>query len=164
MVQIILRELLTSQEVLRDLLDDAAILAMMEEDEGIYIIPESLKAAMLMVVTVPILCVYPFLQRHFVKGIMLGSLRGYLDSQPASVAPCGRGSRGRRRMFASSGASGCGARAPRAAHAIDSAADIVYKSLLHPSTQHHEAARRRIHVDAYGALPDQTEELALNAL
>ena len=75
-VQIILREILTSQELLRDLLDDAAILAMLEEEEGIYIIPESLKAAMLMVVTVPILCVYPFLQRHFVKGIMLGSLRG----------------------------------------------------------------------------------------
>lgn len=37
---------------------------------------ESLKAAALIASTVPILIVYPFLQKHFVKGIMLGSVKG----------------------------------------------------------------------------------------
>lgn len=36
----------------------------------------TVKAAVLMVSTVPILIVYPFLQKHFAKGIMIGALKG----------------------------------------------------------------------------------------
>ncbi len=37
--------------------------------------PESIKMAITMVVTVPILLVYPFLQKYFVKGITLGAVK-----------------------------------------------------------------------------------------
>ncbi|NBD28126.1 carbohydrate ABC transporter permease [Paenibacillus glycinis] len=37
---------------------------------------ETIKYATIMVATVPILCVYPFVQRFFVKGVMVGSLKG----------------------------------------------------------------------------------------
>jgi len=42
---------------------------------AIDINPESIRAAMTMIVTVPILLVYPFLQRYFVKGIMVASMK-----------------------------------------------------------------------------------------
>lgn len=38
--------------------------------------PESVKMAITIVVTVPILLVYPFLQRYFVKGMTLGAVKG----------------------------------------------------------------------------------------
>lgn len=38
--------------------------------------PECLKAATIMVVILPILCVYPFVQKYFVKGVLVGSLKG----------------------------------------------------------------------------------------
>lgn len=37
---------------------------------------EALKFAVITVATLPIMCVYPFLQRYFVKGVMIGSIKG----------------------------------------------------------------------------------------
>lgn len=37
--------------------------------------PEALKMAMLIVTTVPIVAVYPFVQKYFVQGMMIGSLK-----------------------------------------------------------------------------------------
>ena len=38
--------------------------------------PEVLQAAMVMFATIPIICVYPFIQKHFVKGVMIGAVKG----------------------------------------------------------------------------------------
>jgi putative aldouronate transport system permease protein len=40
------------------------------------ITPETIRAAAILCVVIPILCVYPFIQKYFVKGIMLGAVKG----------------------------------------------------------------------------------------
>ncbi|KRE64925.1 carbohydrate ABC transporter permease [Paenibacillus sp. Soil750] len=47
-----------------------------EGSVGAYIVPESLKAASVMFATVPILVVYPKLQKYFVEGVMTGAIKG----------------------------------------------------------------------------------------
>ena len=35
-----------------------------------------LKYCTIIVATLPILCIYPFVQKYFVKGVMVGSIKG----------------------------------------------------------------------------------------
>ena len=46
------------------------------EEVQVTMTPETIKAAVTMVTTLPILIVYPFIQKNFVKGVMVGSLKG----------------------------------------------------------------------------------------
>lgn len=39
-------------------------------------LPQAVQAASLILVIFPVLCVYPFVQKHFTKGIMLGAIKG----------------------------------------------------------------------------------------
>lgn len=47
-----------------------------EEGSAVASTPEVLQAATIMFATVPIIIVYPFLQKYFVKGAMIGSVKG----------------------------------------------------------------------------------------
>ncbi len=63
------RKLYPLQLVLRE------ILILSDTDEG-YVMSETIQFATIVVATIPILCVYPFIQRYFVKGIMVGAVKG----------------------------------------------------------------------------------------
>lgn len=43
---------------------------------GVTITTESIQMAAMMIAVIPIVCVYPFLQKYFVKGIMIGAVKG----------------------------------------------------------------------------------------
>lgn len=70
------RQKWTLQLVLRDMLIQGSNLDVDNQDAEYQQVVESIKAAMVIVSTVPILCIYPFLQKYFVGGIMIGSLKG----------------------------------------------------------------------------------------
>lgn len=58
---------------------DASLLNNGSGSEGatqILLTPEGIKAASVVIAIAPILCVYPFLQKHFVKGVLIGSVKG----------------------------------------------------------------------------------------
>ncbi|MCI8543065.1 MAG: carbohydrate ABC transporter permease [Lachnospiraceae bacterium] len=50
--------------------------ASVDDAGAAVVLPQSLKMATIVVSTLPILVVYPWLQKYFVKGVMLGSVKG----------------------------------------------------------------------------------------
>lgn len=46
----------------------------MQQEQSL--VAQSVKSASIVVTILPILCVYPFLQKYFVKGVMIGSVKG----------------------------------------------------------------------------------------
>jgi putative aldouronate transport system permease protein len=45
-------------------------------DASLNVSPQSIQAASIILATLPILFVYPFLQKYFVKGVLVGSVKG----------------------------------------------------------------------------------------
>ena len=71
-LQMVLRNLLISQTgMMRDVLETSS-----GEDVAQTQLALSMKYALIIVSTLPIMCVYPFLQRFFVKGMTMGAIKG----------------------------------------------------------------------------------------
>jgi putative aldouronate transport system permease protein len=69
-LQLVLREILVQNQVDLSKITDVQKYLEMQN------LANLLKYALIVVSTVPVLVVYPFVQKHFVKGIMIGSLKG----------------------------------------------------------------------------------------
>ncbi|MNN62314.1 Inner membrane ABC transporter permease protein YcjP [compost metagenome] len=70
------RNLFPLQVILREILISNSTDSMTSGGGDQYQIGETIKYATIMVATVPILLVYPFLQRFFVKGALVGAVKG----------------------------------------------------------------------------------------
>lgn len=73
-MQTLLMRLLTQHKATDSMLRGGAF--SVNEIGRIRVTSQSIRMATLVTAVVPIMCVYPFLQRYFVKGIMIGSLKG----------------------------------------------------------------------------------------
>lgn len=71
------RELYPLQVILREILlsNDMSSMAIGGETGTQDAIAQSIRYATIVVATLPILCVYPFLQKHFTKGTMVGAVK-----------------------------------------------------------------------------------------
>ena len=69
-MQLILQQIITNSEISN--LDSARVSGKFQA----VVSPETIKAAITMVTTIPIIMVYPFLQKYFVKGLIIGAIKG----------------------------------------------------------------------------------------
>lgn len=69
-LQTFLRDILINSKLDGSMVDDPEIAAMMQAQS------EALKYSIIVVATLPLMCVYPLVQKHFVKGVMVGSVKG----------------------------------------------------------------------------------------
>ena len=69
-LQIILRAILLENQI------DYTIVTNLEQEEARQMIAALLKFALIVVASVPVLVVYPFVQKYFVQGVLIGALKG----------------------------------------------------------------------------------------
>jgi ABC-type glycerol-3-phosphate transport system permease component len=69
-LQIILRNILIASRPTPEMLSD------IDSVVGMILLGENIKYALIIVATVPILFVYPFIQKYFVHGVMVGAIKG----------------------------------------------------------------------------------------
>lgn len=69
------RSLYPLQLFLREILIANSTSGNINPDSDVLFLEEVIKNATIIVATLPILCVYPFVQKYFIKGVMLGSVK-----------------------------------------------------------------------------------------
>ena len=70
-LQMVLREILFRNQQLANVLDGDP-----KTFEQLNRVSQLLRYVVMIVASVPMLCAYPFVQKHFVKGVMIGSVKG----------------------------------------------------------------------------------------
>ncbi len=74
------RERMPLQIILRDILLQNTMTTEMQMDDAnaarVMMMAESIKYAMIIVASAPVLLLYPLVQRHYVRGVMIGAIKG----------------------------------------------------------------------------------------
>ena len=73
------QELFPLQIILRDILLQNSLEAVGGDLTGMYekvMRGETMKYALIIVASAPVIILYPFIQKYFVKGIMVGAIKG----------------------------------------------------------------------------------------
>ncbi|MDQ8734715.1 carbohydrate ABC transporter permease [Paenibacillus sp. LHD-38] len=71
----LLQEMLTRAEAMRSKLEQAAGMSQYEMLEKMQVTGDSMKMATIIIVVAPIIIIYPFIQKYFAQGVMIGSIK-----------------------------------------------------------------------------------------
>ena len=69
-LQLFLREILINSQMDSSSITDPELIAAMQG------VSDALKYVVIVVSTLPLMCIYPFVQKYFVKGVMIGAVKG----------------------------------------------------------------------------------------
>lgn len=69
-LQLFLREILVNSQF------DSSVMSDPEAAQQLQGLADTLKYVVIVVSTLPLMCIYPFVQKYFVKGVMIGSIKG----------------------------------------------------------------------------------------
>ncbi|MEG1687217.1 MAG: carbohydrate ABC transporter permease [Angelakisella sp.] len=72
-IQLFLKKVITDPSVARSL---SAAAATTIPEQAVKMTPQTIKLATMMVTAIPIVIIYPFLQKYFVKGVTMGAVKG----------------------------------------------------------------------------------------
>jgi putative aldouronate transport system permease protein len=70
-----LMQLIKESDMLAAMIQQAIERGETDISSQISVTPESIRAAQVIVTTIPIILVYPFLQKYFIKGVLIGSVK-----------------------------------------------------------------------------------------
>lgn len=74
-LQYILMQVLKETERIQEMISEAIMRGEEIDTSKITITTESVRCAQLIITTIPIILIYPFLQKHFIKGVTLGAVK-----------------------------------------------------------------------------------------
>ncbi len=69
-LQLFLREILVNSQF------DSSVMSDPDAAKQLQGLAETLKYVIIVVSTLPLMCIYPFVQKYFIKGVMIGSVKG----------------------------------------------------------------------------------------
>jgi ABC-type sugar transport system, permease component len=67
-ITVLIQQMIASQSLLTE--------SLANDTTALELVPEGIKSAGIIVLILPMVLIYPFLQKYFVKGVMLGSVKG----------------------------------------------------------------------------------------
>ena len=69
-LQLVLRDILIAFQVDTSQIQDPEIL------ERLIYMADLMRYSLIIIATIPVIAVYPFVQKYFIRGVMIGSLKG----------------------------------------------------------------------------------------
>ena len=74
-LQYILVQILKETQKIQDMIRKAALEGDVLSVSDFNVTTESVRCAQIIITTIPIVIVYPFLQKYFISGVMLGAIK-----------------------------------------------------------------------------------------